>query len=676
LEPNRVIMWNAGEGAQLILYLLMVVPFVLLIYGFVKRWRLWEMGKKEGFHLDRLGERVKRLLTDVLGQRRLLSKPYAGLMHSFIFWGFIILTAGTLLTFVQQDFTSPLLGYAFLRGPFYLYFSLFLDLFGALAIGGILLAIIRRYLYRPQWLDSILDDALILTLLLVILSTGFLVEGLRIFSTELKLHPDWALWSPVGRGFALLFQKAGMGHETALALHRISWWVHALLAFTFIGYLAYSKLLHIFTGPLNILLRSLDSEAVIKPIADFENVESFGVTKLEEFNRRQLFELDACTRCGRCLENCPPNLTGKPLAPKRHYDDLRAHMEEKAALKQKGKDPETDGGKALIGEVISEDAIWACTSCMACAHVCPVYISCLDKLVDMRRYLVLMESRFPAEVQLVFRNMENNSNPWGVGRGLRMEWARGLEVKTAAQEKGGDLLFFVGCAGSFDERNKRVAKSLVKILNHCGVDFSILGTEEGCCGDSARRIGNEYLFQNLAQANIEVFKNYGVKKILTLCPHCFNTLKNEYPQLGGNFEVIHYTQFIADALKSGKLKFTKAVDKVITYHDSCYLGRGNQIFEAPRQILHALPGVKLVEMERHGERSFCCGAGGGRMWMEEKIGTRINQMRTEQAVQTKARYVGTACPYCLTMMGDGIKEKGLEDSLAVFDLSELVEQSM
>jgi Fe-S oxidoreductase len=287
-----------------------------------------------------------------------------------------------------------------------------------------------------------------------------------------------------------------------------------------------------------------------------------------------------------------------------------------------------------------------------------------------------MESRFPQEVQLVFRNMENNSNPWGVGLGLRADWAKGLEVKTMAEDNDIDLLFWVGCAGSFDDRNKRVATSLVKILKACGVKFSILGTEEGCCGDSARRIGNEYLYQTLVQTNIEMLKNYGVKKILTMCPHCFNTLKNEYSQFGGNYEVMHYTQFLADALGSGKLKLTRSVDKVITYHDSCFLGRANDIYEEPRKILRAIPGVSLVEMERNHVRSFCCGAGGGRMWMEEKIGTRINQLRTEQAVRTKANLVGTACPYCLTMIGDGIKEKGLEESMASFDLSELVTQAM
>jgi Fe-S oxidoreductase len=279
-------------------------------------------------------------------------------------------------------------------------------------------------------------------------------------------------------------------------------------------------------------------------------------------------------------------------------------------------------------------------------------------------------------VQLVFRNMENNSNPWGVGLGLRADWAKGLEVKTMAEDSEADLLFWVGCAGSFDDRNKKVATSLVKILKSAGVKFSILGTEEGCCGDSARRIGNEYLYQTLVQANVEVLKNYGVKKILTMCPHCFNTLKNEYPQFGGKYEVVHYTQFLAELLGQGKLKLTKPVDKVITYHDSCYLGRANEVYEEPRKILRAIPGLKMVEMERNHVRSFCCGAGGGRMWMEEKLGSRINQERTDQALKTQAQMVGTACPYCLTMLGDGIKEKGLEETLTAVDLAELVEQCL
>ncbi len=669
-------MWNAGEHARVIIYILMIIPISLFVWGFIKRWRLWKLGKAEGFKLDRFGERISNLVFDILSHRRLLEKPYAGLMHSFLFWGFLILTAGTTLIFVEMDITLPLASYTFLRGRFYLWFSLLLDLFGVLAILGVLMAFFRRYLYRPQWLDRILDDFVILTLFLGILVSGFWVEGLRILISELDPHPDWAWWSPVGRAIALSLQGTAVTREGAASLHQTFWWIHALLAFGFLGYVAYSKLLHIVTAPLNILFRGLDSEAVIKPITDFENAESFGASKLEDFTRKELFDLDACIRCGRCLEHCPANLSGKPLSPKRNYDDLRAHMEEVGALLRQEKKTETGERKALIGKIISEDVIWACTSCMACSHVCPIYIPCLDKILDMRRYLVLMESRFPSEVQLVFRNLENNQNPWGVGSGLRADWAKGLEVKTMAEEKDVDFLFWVGCAGSFDDRNKKVATSLVKILKACGIKFSILGTEEGCCGDSARRIGNEYLYQTLVQTNIEVFKNYGVNKIMTICPHCFNTLKNEYPQFGGQYEVMHYTHFLADVLGSGRLKLKKPLEKEITYHDSCYLGRANKVYEEPRRIIQAIPGLKLVEMERNHIQSFCCGAGGGRMWMEEKIGTRINQLRTDQALQTKANWVGTACPYCLTMLSDGIKEKGLEESLTAYDLSELVAQAM
>ena len=672
MEPTREILWNAGAHARILIYLLLLIPLTLFAYRITQRVRLWKMGKSEGRKMDRLGERIFGALAEVLSHRRLLEKPYAGMMHFFLFWGFLILAVGTTLIFIQMDITLPLASYAFLQGEFYLWFSLLLDLFGALAIIGVLLAFFRRYLYRPQWLDSIRDDFYILILILAILATGFGLEGLRIYSRELNIHPEWAFWSPVGRSVAILFQRAGMSAETAISLHQKSWWIHALLAFLFIGYIAYSKLLHLITAPLNIFLRSFDSEATIPPILDFENAESFGASKLEDFTRKELFDLDACMRCGRCLEHCPANLSGKPLSPKRNYDDLRTYMEEKGALLRHGKASDPNGGKALIGGVIAEDVIWSCTSCMACSHVCPVHIPCLDKMLDMRRYLVLMESRFPSEAQLAFRNMENNNNPWGMGSGLRDEWVKGLEVKTLAEDRQVEWLLWAGCAGSFDERNKRITKSLVKILQASGVKFAVLGKEEGCCGDHARRLGNEYLFQTLMQATLETFNRYGVQKILTLCPHCFNTFKNEYPQFGGRFEVLHHTQFIANALGDGTLKLSKPMNKVVTYHDSCYLGRGNRIYEAPRAVLKAIPGIRLVEMERRGNRSFCCGAGGGRMWLEEKIGTRINQMRTEQALQTGAAMVGTACPYCLTMINDGIKEKGLEEKLEVSDIAELV----
>jgi Fe-S oxidoreductase/nitrate reductase gamma subunit len=642
------------------LFLLFVVAVVFL-YGFYRRSRLWLIGKKEN-RTDRPKDRLISIWAYVVGHKRMLKDAYPGWMHLFIFYGFLV--PFIIIVITQANFTLP--------APLALPLSLFFDLVGALGIVGLIMAFYRRYVKKPDNLtyDTTVSNLIALLFLLGIFGLGFCVEGLRIART----HPGWAGWTPIGWIFSQFF--SGMGDANQILLHRLLWRLHLFLVLGFVAFIPYSRMLHIFTGPANVYMRQLTSKGALPPIRDFETAETFGASKLEDLTWKQLFDMDACTRCGRCLDHCPAYQSGKPLAPKKNWDSIRAHMEEKGALIRKGKDPEAEGGKKLIGDVISEDVIWACTNCLACAMVCPVFIPCVDKFLEMRRYLVLMESRFPPEVQLVFRNMENNNNPWGVGLGLRADWAKGLGLKTLAEEGEVDFLFWVGCAGSFDDRNKRVATSLVKTLRASGAKFSFLGTEEGCCGDSARRIGNEYLYQTLVQANIEVLNNYGVKKILTMCPHCFNTLKNEYPQFGGNYEVMHYTEFLADALTSGKLKLTKPIDKAVTYHDSCFLGRGNEIYEAPRTILRAIPGLRLVEMERSGVRSFCCGAGGGRMWMEEKIGTRINQIRTEQAVQTKAESVATACPYCLTMLGDGIKEKGLEESMTSFDLSELVEKAM
>jgi Fe-S oxidoreductase len=338
--------------------------------------------------------------------------------------------------------------------------------------------------------------------------------------------------------------------------------------------------------------------------------------------------------------------------------------------------PDQRQPEAIMEKTVGEDELWACTNCMACEEACPVCIEQISRNIDLRRYLVLVETKYSSDIRLTLKNLEKSNNPWGMARGLRTEWTKDLGVKIFSEVTDPEILFWVGCCGSYDARNQKVATSMVKILQASGIRFGILGNEEGCCGDPARRIGNEYLFQMTAEANIEIMKGCGVKKILTLCPHCFHTLKNEYPQFGGEFQVIHHTQFLTELISSGKLKLTKPINKVITYHDSCYLGRANQIFDAPRKILKSIPGLKLIEMERHHNRSFCCGAGGGRMWMEEHIGTRINQMRTDQAIEVKAELIGTACPYCLTMLFDGIKEKGKAETMAAFDLSELVEQSM
>jgi len=640
--------------------LLIFITAVVFLYGFYRRYKLWKIGKPEK-RTDQPKERLKLVWAYVFGQKRILREIYPGLMHLFIFYAFIIPFIVIVIT--QLNFNlPPALAYPL---------SLFFDLIGCLGLIGILLALYRRYGQKPENLtyDSSLGNLVALLLLLGIFGLGFCVEGLRIARSE----PDWANWSPIGLSLSYLFR--GLTDNAQIFWHRLFWRLHLFLVLGFVAFIPYSRLLHIITGPANIYMRSLKPKGAMPPILDFETAETFGVSRIEELTWKQLFDMDACTRCGRCLDHCPAALSGKPLAPKKNWDALRAYMEEKGRIKKAGQGSAAEE-KKLIGDVLTEDVIWSCTNCLACAMVCPVFIPCVDKFLEMRRYLVLMESRFPSEVQLVFRNMENNSNPWGVGLGLRAEWAKGLDITTMAEDKEVELLFWVGCAGSFDDRNKKVATALVKILKAMGVKFSILGTEEGCCGDSARRIGNEYLYQTLVQANIEVLNGYEVKRILTMCPHCFNTLKNEYPQFGGHYEVMHYTQFLAEALREGRLNLNKPVEKVLTYHDSCYLGRANEVYEEPRQVLRSIPGLQLVEMERNRLTSFCCGAGGGRMWMEEKLGTRINQMRTDQALRTGASLVATACPYCLTMLSDGIKEKELEEKMAAYDITELVIQGL
>jgi Fe-S oxidoreductase len=395
---------------------------------------------------------------------------------------------------------------------------------------------------------------------------------------------------------------------------------------------------------------------------------------MEEFTRKQLFELDACTRCGRCQDACPAHLSEKPLNPKKLYQDLKHHMEVKGGLR---KSPDNNSDRLLVGDVIMDEALWACTMCLNCHFQCPVFITSADKTIEMRRYLVLMESNFPVEVQTVFKNMENNSNPWGVGRHMRADWAKELGVKTIAEDSNADILLYPGCAGAFDDRYKKVSHVIAKILQKADVKFSILGVEEGCCGDSVRRIGNEYLYESMVTNNLEVFQKYGVTKILTICPHCFNSLKNEYPQHGGNFEVLHHSQFLFDLIESGRIELNSSPEKMaVCYHDSCFLGRYNNIYDEPRKILTAIKGINLVEMEKNQEKSFCCGAGGGRMWMEEHLGRRINEMRTIQALDKNPDAVATACPYCLTMLEDGLKTMNKDESVKGMDIAEFIFHAM
>ncbi len=687
-NEGREVFWNA-EHFEGLLFTLAAVALAICAYGVYRRWQMWKAIGKPEIRWDNTQERLKRLLLDGFFQIRTFRELYPGIMHGLIFFGFFVLIFGSFFDALEYHITEPL-GIVFLRGNVYILFSLTMEIFGLAVLLGIIMALFRRYVTRPEGLgyqgkpDNTPDDAIVLTLIGAIIITGFAVEALRIHVTR----PPWEVWS--FGGWILAGALAGLDPGTAKLLHKITWWVHAFLSLGFIAYIPYSRLLHIIATPANQFFASLKPAGYLEPIRDFETAESFGVGKLEELTWKQIFDTDACTRCGRCQDGCPAYLSGKPLSPKKFIQDLKTYWQaqaavavatQKAAVDQKADTGDSAPGpagadKVLPGEVVDLHELWACTNCMYCMEHCPALIEHVPKIIGMRQYKVLTEAEFAPELQLIYRNMENNSNPWGLGAHLRADWAKDLGIKTLAEDQGVEYLFYVGCSGSFDERGKKVAVSLARILQTAGVRFGILGNEEGCCGDSAMRSGNEYLYQAMAQANIETMNGYGVKKIITICPHGYNTLKKEYPHFGGNFEVYHHTEIIVDLLKQGKISLKKPVAGRFTYHDSCFLGRYNGIYEAPRTILQAVPGMQLVEMERNRAKAFCCGAGGGRMWMEEDLGERINDLRTDQAIAVQAGTVAVACPFCLTMVTDGIKDRQKEESMAALDIAEIVWKSM
>jgi Fe-S oxidoreductase/nitrate reductase gamma subunit len=646
--------------------LLILVVLALFCYGIYGHVRLWLIGKEE----KRGGSLVSNIWAAVrygVVQKYFFKESYPGIMHLFILVGFCIPLAVIVIT--QCPFTLP--------GTFGRFFSCALDIIGACALLGCLLAIFRRYILKPDRLDNTADDAIALILVTTIFFLGFLIEGFRIGIT----NPTDAIWNPVGLITAKVLSGIGLtGGNAAVFLHRLLWRIHFFLVLGLIAYLPYSKLFHVVSSTLNIFLRSTGPKGELTPITDFETAETYGVATINEFTWKQLLDLDACTRCGRCQDQCPAYLSEKPLTPKKIIQDLKNHLKAEGAKllggnAQEGSDNELT---PIIGSAVTADELWACTSCMACMEQCPVFVEQIPKVVDLRRYLVMMESSFPSEVAGVFKNLEVNSNPWGIGLASRGDWAKSLGVKilSETEDKDIDVLYYVGCSGSFDDRSKKVAVAFVRLLQAAGVNFGILGAEEKCCGDSARRMGNEYLFQTLAQENIECMKKYGIKKIVTTCPHGYNIIKNEYPQFGGSYEVYHHSEFIARLIAEGKLKLENSINQTITYHDSCYLGRYNAIYNEPRKVISDISGTKLVEMNRSFERSFCCGAGGGRMWMEEHLGKRINHLCFEDAFNTKATMAATACPFCLTMLEDATKDKEKEESFKVRDLAELVLEAL
>lgn len=618
------------------------------------------------------GRRFQTALVNVLGQKAVMQDPVIGAAHAAIFWGFIIITIGTLEQFCMTLYEGA--SFEFLGEKLYSVMIWSQDFFTAFVLFGVLYAGYRRFFKKPKHLGQSSDANKVLAFTGGLMISIFLMNAFHV----LGAHPWFEDSYFISKPLSSLFLGMNLSDEANHHLYTFFKWVHMCLVLGFAVYIPGSKHLHIVAAGPNTLLRKLDRPKGMTPINfEDETVTQYGIANVQQMSWKDTLDLYSCTECGRCQSLCPAWNTDKPLSPKNLIIDLKKNLVRNKAPILAGKPEEVTH---VIDEAVTEDVIWACTSCRACEIACPVFIEHTDKIYDVRRNLVMMESKFPAEVQPVFKNMETNGTPWAFSQGERANWSQGMEVPVKTMAEVGDanavdVLLWVGCAGAYDERNKSVVRSFVNLLNKAGVKFATLGTEETCTGDAARRIGNEYLFQTLAKMNVDTLNRYQVKRIVTACPHCFNTLKNEYGAIGGNYEVFHHSEFIAKLITEGKLKASKALDQTVTFHDSCYLGRWNSVYAEPRAVIESIPSVKMVEMSANHDKGMCCGAGGGRMWMEETLGKRINVTRTEQALETNAGIVATACPFCITMISDGVKTKEAVDYVQVKDIAELLDQA-
>jgi Fe-S oxidoreductase len=657
---------------NIIFIIIFLAVFSFFGYSVNKLITYLKVAKKKDDRSGNIATRLSRVWSIAFAQTKLLRDPVAGLLHLLIFWGFVLFLFAVIET-IFQGFYSPF-SLSFL-GPVYSLITLVQDLFGLLVILSIILSLYRRFVQKVPRLvvdpHGMKDAAFILTLIMFIVismygqnAAGFANNGMQYHESELR---------PVSSFISgLLFNGAT---STTTFLYEFFWWMHILLIFGFLNYLPYSKHLHILSSIPNVFLANLDPErnTIKKLNLDDENAESFGAVDIDQFSWKQILDGYSCTECGRCTSVCPANTVGKSLSPRDIFVNIRKRTLEKAPLMLAGKEQEPVFENTLVHNFVTDMQLWECTTCMACVQECPVMIEHVDSIVDMRRHLVLTESEFPAGLNPVFKSLETNFTPWAFNAADRAEWTDGMNIKTMAEDKDGEVLFWVGCAGSFDDRYKKVSKAFATIMQKAGVDFRILGTEEKCNGDTARRLGNEYLAQMMMQENVETLNNYGVKKIVTACPHCFHSLKNEYPQFGGNFEVKHHTQFIEELIADKKITLKNETENhKVTYHDSCYLGRYNDVYEAPRKSLNKVAGLDLVEMNRNKSKGFCCGAGGGRMFLEDEEGGRINEERAKEAIETKADTIASACPFCMTMMTDGVKHFEKTEEVAVKDIAEII----
>lgn len=631
-------------------------------------WLLLSQASGEAPVITNIGARIRVVLVDVLGQASVRrGKPLVGIAHTLIFWGFIIITVGTFEMIVEGIFHGANLGR--ISEKFYGWYLAAADVAIVSVLLGVAFGFYRRFILKPHYLTNGIDAKMIL-----VVTAGLMLSllGMNIFKVASFPESSLNQYFIISGALADALGARSLPGSAAFAGMETFYWLHLILVLGFLVYIPNSKHLHILAAAPNLFFKHLpQTKAFTKTNFENENATSFGLGTVKDLSWKGVLDLYACTECGRCEEACPAAMTGKPLSPKKIIHDLKIELlEQKNILLGK-----TSGElKPIVRDdgPISPDVIWSCTSCRACESNCPVGIEQLNPIIESRRNLVQMESKFPAELQTVFRNLENNFAPWAFPHDSRAEWCQSLGVKQMAEHPTAEVLYYVGCAGSFDDRAKKVATAIVKLLQMANVDFAILGKEEKCNGDPARRAGNEYLAQMLIQENVAVLNKYKPRKILAACPHCFNTLKNEYPAFGAQYDVVHHSTFLLDLLNAGKIPLDpSAAKETITYHDSCYLGRWNGVYEAPRKLL-AKAGVKIDEMERSGQKGLCCGAGGARMFLEENIGKRVNVERTEEALAKNVTTIAANCPFCTTMLTDGLKAKDKQNDVVVKDIAEIL----
>ncbi|MEZ4273332.1 MAG: (Fe-S)-binding protein [Myxococcota bacterium] len=658
--------------SAIVMTVMLVTAFTTFAVIMRPRVRLLVRAKPEK-RFNHWGQRLLSALKFAIGQWRMPREPIAGVAHIMIFSGFMVVSIATITHIVHAyipDWAFP--GLHGLGGQVY---SLIKDIFEILVLIGVSYAMWRRLSSTPSRVGRSAEGVFILVMIVVLMLTDFLVYGGELVVAGQAGIP-W--WNPAGGVAAMLLAPLGVGAAHLVGVG--AYWLHCLTVLVFLNFLPLGKHFHVITGIPKVFFRDLEPYGRIRK-DDLENSESFGIRSTADLTWSMVLDLYSCTECGRCAIYCPTVLTGKPLEHRRLNLDLKEALYSDQEVLLADDEQKLEGLAALVGGKIDPETIWACTTCGSCEQECPVFIENVPRIIEMRKQKVLMEGDIGPELTRAFKGMEQNQNPWGIGFDKRDEWAQGLDIPRMgdldkASQDNPPLLYWIGCAGSFDDRNKKITLAMVKILQAAEVPFAILGKEEGCTGDPARRLGNEYLFQTLAAQNIETLNKYAVKRILTHCPHCLHTIKTEYPELGGQYEVVHHSELIDSLITAGKLKLTSEINQSIAWHDSCYLGRYHDIYDAPRRSVGAIPGTKLIELPRNRSRSVCCGAGGGRFWVEETIGERINVHRAKEAVATSPDKIGSACPFCLIMMRDGVADLGKSDDIATQDVAELVAQAL